>query len=143
MTTELTRTDPLVFHFRLGRGKDMLPKAGVTVVYLPGEKRFGVALCGPKDRYDKKWGRHAATVRAKEGERAKEGKRSPRTKRFHSFFDYDSVDLALIRALAMALALEASHNVGNPFSLWSEEHYVESPELDKATDILMDFDERT
>lgn len=113
MTTELTRNDPVVFHFRLGKGKDMEPKTGATVVFLPESRRFGVALCCYKDLYCKQWGRKIATERAKNGSRSR-----IRNRRFVSSPAYSGLlNMEDVHASAQALAYYAAEKVGNPLIL--------------------------
>lgn len=110
MTTELTRDDPIVFHFRLGKGKDMEPKTGATVVFLPDLKRFGVALCCYKDRYCKRWGRKIATERARNGTRSR-----IQNRRFIPYSHYSGLlTMEDVHASAQALAYHAAEKVGNP-----------------------------
>jgi len=123
MTTELTRNDPIVFHFRLGRGKDVEPKSGATVVFLPESRRFGVALCCYKDRYCKRWGRKIATERARKGRAAtpagcvsvsRLGEPLP-VRRFVSSPAYNGLlNMKDVQASAQALAYYAAEKVGNP-----------------------------
>lgn len=110
MATKLIRNEPLIFHFRLGKGKDMEPKTGATVVFLPELKRFGVALCCYKDRYCKRWGRKIATERAKNGTRSR-----IQSRRFVSSPAYSGLlTMEDVHASAQALAYYAAEKVGNP-----------------------------
>lgn len=104
MTTELTRNDPIVFHFRFDA------KAGATVVFLPKEKRFGLAMCCEKDHYNKKWGKHIATIRAQQGIRQRF-----RRRRFRTWCSYDGpLEILELKRIALELVLEASGATGNP-----------------------------
>lgn len=110
MDTKLICNDPVVFHFRIGTGEVMSPKAGATVVFLPEQRRFGLAMCCEKDRYDKKWGRHVATLRAQVGDGARK-----RRRRFLSWRAYDGpMEMMSIRRIALAMVQEASGAVDNP-----------------------------
>jgi hypothetical protein len=101
---------PMVFHFRVGSGKEMQSKAGATVVFLPEAKRMGIALCCPKDRYNRKWGRKIAEHRAKHGN----GSRI-RNHRFDSNVEYDGPqDVEMVRKAAKRMAFHAADAVHNP-----------------------------
>lgn len=109
MTTPLTRNDPVVFHFRKGTGKDMQPKGGATVVFLPEHGRFGIALCCDKDRYCRQWGRKIATERAKNGERSR-----IRNRRFNSAPKYTGpLEMEAVRLQTISLIANAAEAVGN------------------------------
>lgn len=122
MATKLTRNDPIVFHFRLGKGVTTEPKAGATVVFLPDRKRFGIALCCPKDRYSKKWGRKIATERAncyfvhnKSDTLMSPSRPRIRNRRFNSSSPYTGpLEMESIRHSARELVCLAAGQVGNP-----------------------------
>ncbi len=120
--SELKRSDPVVFHFRLTdyrqnqfpplpepvRASSTQPKAGATVVFLPRGKTFGLAMCCEKDLYCKRWGRQIAEHRAKDGARI-------RHRRFISSKKYDGpLRMELIREIARNLVYEAATAVDNP-----------------------------
>ena len=108
METKLTTNDPVVFHFRLGKGKETQPKAGATVVFLPDQMQFGIALCCCKDRYNKRWGRMIATARAR-------NPKSTRNHRFDSSPDYEgSLEFDEVKHEAHRLAQLATFKVDNP-----------------------------
>ncbi len=110
MSTELTRNEPIVFHFRLGEGKETQPKTGATVVFLPEEKKMGIALCCAKDRYSRQWGRKIATLRAKIGEQSR-----IRNRRFNSTKSYTgSLEYESIKEAALTFARDSAGMVANP-----------------------------
>lgn len=116
MTTMLTRNDPVVFHFRIGKGKDMEPKTGATVVFLPEQQRFGLAMCCEKDRYSRKLGRKIATARARVHRTRRHGCR------FHFDFDasgyyYEPLEMTAIRDIALGMVYQASEATGNPVGM--------------------------
>lgn len=167
MTTELTRNDPIVFHFRFGEdekstrvrnilsdlqkrtralekdsppaaaavmavlaglnagfkditaqettpGRLLSPKAGATVVFLPQEKRFGLAMCCEKDHFNKRLGRHIAARRAWPCA-AKESRVPQQQRRFKFSGEYDGpMEITDLRCFALELVLKASKAVGNP-----------------------------
>jgi len=59
--TVLTKEKPVIFHFR---APDKPTKGGITVVYEPSVKRFGVAVCSKKDNFNKRRGVLIASGRA-------------------------------------------------------------------------------
>jgi len=105
----LTRNDPVVFHFRIGKGREMKPKAGATVVFLPEERRFGLAMCCSKDRYSRRWGRKIATARAKNP------KSRITNKRFDSTVEYKGdLEMDRIKTAACQMVWHAADAVRNP-----------------------------
>lgn len=65
MGKELTKKDPITFHFRVQRDGKLQACEGATIVFCPENKMFGISLCGIKDVYCKKTGRAIAEHRAK------------------------------------------------------------------------------
>jgi len=63
MSNPLTKTTPLIFHFR--RHDKPAKGSAITVVYDPVTRGFGTAVCGKKDSFCKKRGIEIATGRAK------------------------------------------------------------------------------
>lgn len=62
----LTKNTPVVFHYRFRTKKGISGKGGVTIVYSPVTRRFGAALCSPKDNFWRQMGVKIATGRAAE-----------------------------------------------------------------------------
>lgn len=113
MVTELTKNEPLVFHFRDGHGKNTKPKAGVTVVYCPVLDRFGIAICCAKDLYCKRWGKKIALERAIRGSSVRTKSRS-RTRRFECAPEHKGAKtIQEIRKQAIRLAHSAVNSVHN------------------------------
>jgi len=105
--SQITRNDPLVFHLRIKNKETVAAKGGATIVFLPEFKRFGIALCCDKDRYDKRVGRNKAQSRASGNQDIH--------RRFNLAPQYDGeMEFASIRAAALTLANRACAAVGNP-----------------------------
>lgn len=113
--TELKRLDqPLVFHFRIGKSKEMEPKTGATVIFLPDRRRFGVSLCCAKDRYQRSVGIQIASARAQWDITEGFSKGSKQPKRNSYCYDYSGpLTLQHVRAVAKGLVHEMAINVNN------------------------------
>ncbi len=100
MATELTRTDNLVFHFRIRKTEtgEALPRGGATVVFVPPLARFGVSVCSDKDVYNKKRGRNIAAGRAL-------------SKSSYFPFERESPTMEMIRGLAQELAQKEATSI--------------------------------
>lgn len=107
--TTLTRNDPLVFHFRLGKGTETQPKAGATVVFLLDQKRFGITLCCAKDRYDRKRGARIAILRAENVVSGHSAGRFPLSRSYDGPMKMDA-----IRLIATRMVIDAATRVQNP-----------------------------
>lgn len=128
--TKLTSNDPIVFHFRLGKGKEMQSTVGATVAFMPEQKRFGIALCF-KDDYCRKWGRQIAIFRATNGQRPRVQER-----RYNSSPSYSGpLEMESIKATAQALAYYAAEQVGNP--LVSQASFIISDADKKALSLQL------
>lgn len=114
----------MVFHFRVPRPNQNSPSdvqacAGATVIFRPDLKRFGVALCCPKDRYSRVVGRQVAenhaVYAANRSSDIKSRQRKQQPPRFNHAPVYEgSTDLNDLRAAARALAYDCADRVHNP-----------------------------
>lgn len=101
----IKKNDALLFHFRV----ENRAKAGATVVFLPNQMRFGLALCCNKDNFNRSIGTTIAFARA-EGKDCR-----PRRRRFDTAPTYNGpMTLESIRARARDIACRAAIQVDNP-----------------------------
>ena len=108
--SELSRPEPVFFHFRVRNpdGSSPAAKGGATVVYHPTKKKFGVALCCPKDRFCKRVGAKIAL------HRLGVGRNVPKRGRFdyaHPYSDSNEFEDVKFRAKAIvwAAAISVDH----------------------------------
>lgn len=64
MMTKIKFETPFVFHCRNNKRKPF-EKGGLTIVFDPTVRRFGIAECSKKDNYNRKVGKNIALGRAR------------------------------------------------------------------------------
>ena len=63
-STPIKYNTPFVFHFRNTKRKPF-ERGGLTIVFDPSIRRFGLSFCSKKDNYNRKLGKDIALGRAK------------------------------------------------------------------------------